>query len=362
METVDYLIVGGGYAGDSAAVQLRRGAGQSRVMLVSAERERPYFRYMLSKEFLQSKRTRDRIYLHPERFYEDRGIEFKLGVRAVSLDTETHTVTLDTGDVVSFHKLLLATGATPKRLPIPGTHLPNVYYLRTLEDAEALQGEASAGQRAVIIGGGFIGAELAASFAQLGLQVTIVDIGRELSCDFVVIGTGVAPETPLAESGGLQVNDGIITNEFLETSEPDIFAAGDNTRFYNPLFDVQMRVEHWDVAMAQGQTAARNMLGQQRRFEEVPYFFSHLGDRWMEWVGYAPEWDAMRMRRLGPDSFDAFYSRGPYVTGVLLVNDTRSLMGARLLTAGRWEIGDPSVLEDPDLDLNTFAQQRQRSR
>ncbi|MBI4307472.1 MAG: FAD-dependent oxidoreductase [Chloroflexi bacterium] len=405
MAAIEHLVIGGGYAGATAAITLRKAGATGPVLLVAAEPEYPYMRYTLSKEFLQGKRQREKIFLRLPSFYQEQGIEIKLGTRAVGLDARKRTATLDTGQELAFQKLLLATGASPRRLPLPGADLPGVYYLRSLADAEQLRNEMAPGRRVAIIGGGFIGVELAASFTQAGLQVTIIDVvqtlwahivgeamgrffhdaiqkrgvtilapahvqriegigraqqvvtqeGQSIPCDFVVIGVGVRPETGLAEAAGLKVDNGILVNEYMESSEPGIFAAGDNARFHSRLFEAQMRIEHWDVAAQQGATAAWNMLGQNRPFEEVPYFFSGLFDIWLEYLGYAPEWDRLTIRRLGPERFTAFYSQGPHVKGALLVNNSKELQACRNLIKRKLPVDDPAALEDPGLELANYV-------
>ena len=401
MGLIDFLIVGGGHAGFSAAASLRRAGAEGEVLIVSAEEEFPYIRYLLSKEYLRGERKRERIYLRPAKFYEDRKIQVRTGTKAVGLDTNKRTVTLDTGEELRFRKLLLATGASLRRLPVPGVDLAGVYYLRTLADSDALRGEAAEGKRAVIVGGGFIGVEVAASLVQQGLEVTLIgsaktvwanlfgeDMGRffherleehgvtvltsgraeriegdgraervvtrqghVVPCDFVLLGVGVAPETGLAETAGLEVDNGILTNEFLETSEPGIFAAGDNARFISRLFDTRLRIEHWDVAAAQGATAASNMLGSMKPHNEVPYFFSGVFDIWLEYLGHAPNWDKLTVRQFEQEKLTALYTEGDRVKGALLVNNSKELDVCRQLIATQTTVQDYMLLEDPEVGL-----------
>jgi 3-phenylpropionate/trans-cinnamate dioxygenase ferredoxin reductase subunit len=410
MAAVEYLIIGGGHAGVTAAATLRQNGAQGQLLILSAEPEYPYLRYTLSKEFLQGKRPRRRMLLRPPEFYQQQNIQLRTGTRALRLDPSRHTVTLDTGEELTYQTLLLATGASARRLPIPGAKLDGVYYLRTLADAEALRQEMAPGRQAVVVGGGFIGVEVAASLSQNGLQVTLIhnaptiwsrpfgdamgrffheglqqggvtvlapahveriegngrahrvitQEGHVLSCDLVVIGVGVRPETDLAEQSGLKVDNGVVVNELLETSVPGIFAAGDNARFYSPLFETDMRIEHWDVAAQQGKTAALNMLGRHQPFEEVPYFFSGLFDIWLEYLGYAPAWDRLIIRRHDPGRFAAFYSQGSYIRGVLLVNNSKELNPCRELIRQKVVIQDREALEDPGFDLSRYSAQPEK--
>jgi len=406
MAEVEHLIIGGGHAGATAAITLRRLGATGSVLMVSQEQEYPYQRPPLSKEFLRGQRQRDRLFLRRPDFYQQQGIQVRLGTRAVGLDPARRTVTLDSGQELTYQRLLLATGAVVRRLPIPGADLPGVYYLRTLADSEALRQEKERSRRAVIIGGGFIGAEVAASLTQAGLEVTVVDVvptiwvhilgeemgrffhqalarrgvrfltpahveriegqgraqrvvtqeGHQLPCDFVVVGVGVTPDTALAQQGGLEVDrKGIVVNEYLETSQPGVFAAGDATLFYSPLFGTRLHVEHWDLAGQHGQAVARNMLGHRVPFSEVPYFFSGLFDLWMDYLGYAPQWDRLAVRRLEPEKFTAFYIQDGLVKAALMVNNGKDMKPCRELIASRSKIADPTVLEDPSRDLAQIA-------
>jgi 3-phenylpropionate/trans-cinnamate dioxygenase ferredoxin reductase component len=407
MAAVEYLIIGGGHAGVTAAATLRRSGAQGQLLILSAEPEYPYLRYTLSKDFLQGKRPRRRTLLRPPEFYQQQDIQLRTGIQVHRLNPSRRTVALDTGEELAYQTLLLATGASVQRLPILGAELDGVYYLRTLMDAEALRQEMAPDRQVVVIGGGFIGVEVAASLSQNDLHVTLIhntqtiwsrlfgeamgrffheglqqrgvtilapahveriegdgrahrvitQEGHILPCDFVVIGVGVRPETALAEQAGLRVDNGIVVNEFLESSAEGIFAAGDIARFYSPLFGTYMRIEHWDVAAQQGTTAALNMLGQHQPFQEVPYFFSGLFDIWLEYLGYAPAWDRLTIRRHGLERFAAFYSQGPYIRGVLLVNNSRELQTCRELIRQKSVIEDFSVLENPAVDLGHYSTQ-----
>ncbi len=396
MSKAEFLIIGGGYAAANTAINLRKLGAQGKVLMVSAEREHPYLRYTLSKEFLRGARQRERVFIRKPEFYQGQDIEVRLDTKVTGLDLGRRAAILEGGEEVQFDKLLLATGASPKRLPLPGGDLPGVHYLRSLADSEALKGEMEEGKRAVIIGGGFIGVELASSFTEKGLKVTVVDVAqtlwshlfgekigryfhdtllergvevlapahvkaiegdgrarrvvtaesRTLECDLVVVGVGVRPETGLAEAAGLKVDNGIVVNERLETEREGVYAAGDVARFFNPLFGTRMRVEHWDVAGGQGQVVARNMLGQGVAYAEPPYFFSDIFDLSLEFVGYAPRWDAVTVRRFDGKRFAAFFTNGGQVDGALLVNDTEELAAARQMVRARRPLRDLRSLED----------------
>ncbi len=405
MRHVDFLIAGGGHAGLSAAATIRESGAEGDVLIVSAEQERPYSRYMLSKEFLRGERERDQLSLRPESFYEDNRVQIMTGARAASLDTINRTVTLDSGEDLRFGKLLLATGASVRRLRVPGAGLPGVYYLRSLADSEALRGQAERGKRAVIIGGGFIGVEVAASLTQLGVEATIVasgetlwanyfgeemgrvihdhlesggvtvvkstrpdriegdgraervltQDGRVIPCDLVLVGIGVEPETALAESAGLEVDNGVLTNEYLETSESGIFAAGDIASYLSPFSDTHVRIEHWEVAGAQGATAASNMLGEAKPFDEVPYFFSSIFDVWLDYLGHAPTFDKLSVRRYDNKKLSAFYSQGGKITAALMLNRSEDMDACTEIIKSQMAIEDYAMLEDPGVDLTSVV-------
>ena len=405
MSNVKYLIIGGGYTGGSAAEALRQLDPHGSILLVGGEKELPYRRYTLNKQYLRDERTRDRMPLHPASYYLDSNIEVRSGVRAVALNVERREVQLDDGGAVAFDRLLLATGAVARHLTLPGVDMPGVYYLRTIEDSDRLKKEMQPGRRALIIGGGFIGPEVGASFTQKGLRVTLVERGPILwarlfgdemgrffedalrsrgidirtscevqrlegnrrverailsdgnvvPCDFVVIGVGVHPETALAEAAGLKVKNGIVVDEFLQTSTPGIFAGGDAARFYHPVFREPMRIEHWNVAGQHGSCAARNMAGQPTAYREVPDFFSDVFDLSIEWLGYGPAWEQVIVRRLEPEKLSAFYLKDGRITGALLVNNGTEIQMTREMIERRTVFHDPKALRDTGLDMARLA-------
>jgi len=335
------IIVGGGAAGLAAADMLRREGYDGSVTIISADGDGPVDRPNLSKDFLAGQAQADWIPLRPPEFYTERKIELLLETRASSLDPAGRTIRLSDGSQRSFGALLIATGADPVRLPIPGAETVKVHYLRSFADSRAIVEKATAGSRAVVAGSSFIGLEVAASLRARGVTVHVVGpeqvplervMGREvgqfvqslheekgvafhlgqtiarlspgsatlsngesLEADFVVIGAGVRPTTDLAERAGLRMDRGILVNEYLETSAPGIFAAGDVARWPDPYSGQPIRVEHWVVAERQGQAAARNMLGRRERFDAVPFFWSQHYDVTINYVGHAEKWDAVRI-------------------------------------------------------------------
>jgi len=333
------VIVGGGAAGFAAAEMLRREGFSGEVTLLSADEDAPYDRPNCSKDYLAGNAPQDWMPLRPPEYYKDRSINLELRTEVAALDTKARQVTLGNGRSIPFDKLLLATGAEPIRLDIPGANLRHVHVLRSLADSRRIIADAEKARRAVVIGASFIGLEAAAALRARGIEVHVVApdhrplervLGREfgdfiralheergvvfhleqtaiaitaetvalsggstLPAELVVVGIGVRPRIALAERAGLRIDRGVAVNEYLETGVPGIFAAGDIARWPDPLSGENLRIEHWAVAERQGQTAARNMLGQGERFAAVPFFWSQHYDVPINYVGHAEKWDQL---------------------------------------------------------------------
>ncbi len=331
------VIVGGGAAGFAAAEMLRREGFGGSLMLVSADNEPPYDRPNCSKDYLAGSAPEDWMPLKPADFYKEHSIELQLGSEVAAIDPGPRQAALGSGRNIAFDKLLLATGAEPVRLQIPGADQPHVHVLRSLSDARAIIANATAARHAVVIGASFIGLEVAAALRTRNLDVHVVaperrplerilgpefgDFIRELHeehgvvfhledtvtsieganaklksgatlpADVVVVGVGVRPRLQLAERAGVTLDRGVAVNEYLETSIPGIYAAGDIARWPDPHTGENVRIEHWVVAERQGQTVAKNMLGQKQRFSEVPFFWSQHYDVPINYVGHAEKWD-----------------------------------------------------------------------
>jgi len=345
-----YVIVGASLTGAKAAETLREEGFDGNIVLLGEEHERPYERPPLSKGYLLGKEDKSSIYVHEESWYAENGVDLRLGVRATALDFRAKRVSLADGGTVAYDRLLLATGASPRRLNAPGADLDGVVYLRRVGDSEHLQAALRGGGQVVTVGAGWIGLEVTAAAREAGCEVTVVEpepvalhrqLGPELGAvfadlhkehgvvfrfgesvtefrgsdgkvtgavtssgtvlpaDLVVVGIGAIPSTGLAADAGLDVGNGVLVDAGLHTSAPDVFAAGDVANAYHPLYGKHVRVEHWANALNGGPAAARSMLNQGVSYNAVPYFYSDQYDLGMETAGL-PE----------PGSYDQVVYRG----------------------------------------------------
>jgi 3-phenylpropionate/trans-cinnamate dioxygenase ferredoxin reductase subunit len=389
----DYVIIGGGLAGQRAVKGVRKVDTEGTTALITQESHRPYERPPLSKGYLMGQEAVDAVFPEDASWYEDLDVDLMQGVRATGVDAEAHVVKLEDGRELGCGRLLLATGGHAWRLPLPGADLDNVFTLRTIEDSDAIRAAAEEADRALVLGGSFIGSEVAASLAQIGVDVTMVfpesrllervvpetfsqllhdtftdegvrilggttpehvaalsegdgagDVamleavlssGETLEVDMVVMGVGIRLNTELAQSAGLALTERgeVIVDEYLRTSDPDIYAAGDIAAWPDPTFEKRLRVEHWDVARRQGLRAGRNMAGEEKPYTALPYFFSDMFDMSFEVWGNLMSWDETVLRgELGSSSYQLFYfdqgtgDRGQSMVGVLTVG---RLGGAR---------------------------------
>jgi 3-phenylpropionate/trans-cinnamate dioxygenase ferredoxin reductase subunit len=395
-----FVIVGASLAGAKAAETLREEGFDGRVVLIGDESERPYERPPLSKDYLRGE-AGGKPYVHDESFYAAREIELRTSTAVERIDPAARRVALAGGGTLGFDRLLVATGARPRRVSLPGAELDGVLSLRTVADSEVIRERVDAGGRLVTVGAGWIGAEVAASARQRGCEVTILEMaqmplervlgpelgriyrdihtdhgvefiggaaveaiegdgrvaavrlgdGRRIAADLVVVGVGVEPRIELAEAAGIATDNGIVVDEHLQTSARGIYAAGDVANAHHPFYATCIRVEHWANALNQGPAAARNMLGRAEPYDRLPYFFSDQYDVGMEYVGYATDWDEVVFRGdPATREFIAFWLKDERVIAGMNVNIWDVNEHIQALIRARLRI-DPRRLGDPDVPL-----------
>ncbi|MHB9034311.1 MAG: NAD(P)/FAD-dependent oxidoreductase [Anaerolineae bacterium] len=373
MQHSKYVIIGGGLAGGSAAEGIRKVDTEGSVTLITRENHRPYQRPPLSKGYLQGRQGLNKVYLQDETYYSQNKIALRLGSEVARIDRTAHLVALADGSELEYERLLLATGGLARLLPIPGSGLRGVHLLRTIEDSDAIKSAIKPKAPVVVLGGSFIGCEVAASLSLLGAQVTMlfpekrvlervavpdlskvleknyadhgVDIksgitslsfegcdaleyvhlsdGGSLPASLVVMGVGIRLDTRLAQDAGLELDHqgAVLVNEYLVSSDPDIYAAGDIASWPSELYGKRLRVEHWDVALNQGLAAGRNMAGAGEPYGVLPYFFSDIYDFSFDAYGDISTWDAFLLRgSLEAGSYAYFYFRDKVLVAALMVN------------------------------------------
>lgn len=401
------VIIGAGQAGGQAAQSLRSGGFEGSITLIGDEPHAPYQRPPLSKKYLMGEMDVDRIELKPKSFYAGADIDLRLKTRADHIDRAARTVSLSTGEIVSYDKLILATGSCVRELPIPGADLPQVFYLRTIDDVDGIRGTLKEGSKMAIIGGGYIGLEVAAVALKLGAQVTVVEMadrvmnrvvapevsaffeklhtdagvdlrvnagvtkildeggnvagvecsdGTTIPADIVVIGVGIVPCDELAKTAGLDVNDGIVVDEFAQTSDPDILAAGDCTNLPSELVGRRIRLESVQNAIDQAKAAANTLLGNKKPYNEVPWFWSDQYDIKLQIAGLSFGYDQSVVRG-NPDekSFAVFYLKEGAIIAVDAINAVPEFMIGKRLVGAAAKI-DPSTLADMSVSMKEMMQ------
>ena len=393
-----FVIVGASLAGAKAAQALREEGFDGRITLIGDEPHRPYERPPLSKDYLQGKSEREKVFVHPLGWYAEHDVDLQMGVAVAAIDRDDRQVTLANGRRVAYDKLLLTTGSSPRPLKLPGAELAGVHYLRRIEDCEQIKAAFDRGARVGIIGAGWIGLEAAAAARDAGLDVTVLEqaelplvrvLGRQIAqvfadlhrahdvdlrldqqvaeitgangavtgirladgsetpADVVLVGVGITPNTGLAVASGLAVDNGITVDEHLQTADPDVFAAGDVANAYHRFLGRRIRVEHWANALNQPATAAKSMLGQHASYDRLPYFYTDQYDLGMEYTGYAD-----------PDDFDQVVVRGDAAAGEFIafwLREGRVLAG---MNVNVWDVTDPIqqlILSRQQLDPKRLA-------
>ena len=398
------IIIGASHAGAQLCVSLRQGGWDGDITVIGDEPDLPYHRPPLSKDFLSGDKAIDEILLRPASVYESANVEMKLGMRVGAIDREAKTILTEDGETLSYDKLVLATGARVRHLPVPGADLEGVYYLRDTNDVRAIKAGVQAGKRAVIIGGGYIGLETAASLRKQGMKVTVLEAmprilqrvtAPELSsfykrvhseegvnilegvmaseiqesatalsvktsdeqsfeADMVIIGIGVIPNVELAEKAGLDVGNGIEVNEFCQTSDPEIYAAGDVTWHFNPIYERHIRLESVPNATEQAKTVAAHINDKPKPYNSLPWFWSDQFDLKLQIAGLSEGYDDIVIRGDidGSRSFAAFYFKGGKILAVDAVNSPREFMFTKMaLTKG--QSLDKTRLSNIEADLKS---------
>jgi 3-phenylpropionate/trans-cinnamate dioxygenase ferredoxin reductase subunit len=399
-----YVIVGASLAGAKAAEALRTAEFDGPVILIGNETERPYERPPLSKDYLLGTAERESIFVHSPDWYGEHEVDLRLGTTVTGIDPSAHDIVLADGSRLGYARLLLTTGASPRRLQMPGADLPGVLYLRRVADSEKIKATFAEASRVAVIGAGWIGLETAAAARAANVEVTLLEVadlpllrvlgpevaqvfadlhrehgvdsrygvqvveitasnghasgvlladGTHVAADAVIVGVGISPNAQLAEAAGLEVRNGIVVDSQLRSSNPDVFAAGDVANAFHPLLGTHIRVEHWANALNQPQTAARAMLGQDIAYDRVPYFYTDQYDLGMEYSGYVEPggYDQVVFRGdAGQREFIAFWLRGGRVLAGMNVNvwDVNDAV-QDLVRAG--QPADVSRLADPQVPL-----------
>lgn len=398
-----FVVVGANLCGGTVVQTLRQEGFDGRIVLVGEEAELPYERPPLSKEYLRGEQPLDRLFLQPPSWYEQNDVEAHLGIRATGVDPAARTVELSDGERLAYDALLMATGGRPRRLP--GEPLDRVLYLRAIGDADRIRSQLVAGRRVVVVGAGFIGAEVAASARGLGVEVTCLEMlevpleralgkeigriyaeihrehgvdlrtgegvesieetndgvlvrttkGAEIEGDAVVVGVGIMPNVELGESAGLKIDNGIVVDELCRTSVDGIYAAGDVANHLCPVFGRHIRVEHFDNAIKHGSAAAHSMMGGTEAYDDPHWFWSDQFEHNLQYAGYAAEWDEIVTRGSTEDrSFVAFYLKDGVVLAALGLNRGKEVRRSMKLIRERAK-PDSKLLRDEDVDLRKLV-------
>jgi 3-phenylpropionate/trans-cinnamate dioxygenase ferredoxin reductase subunit len=403
-----FVVVGANSTGGTAAATLRTEGFEGQVVLIGAEPHPPYERPPLSKEYLRGESQMVDALLRPAAWYADNGIETLYGVRAIGIDAARKVVRLEDREGVHYDSVLIATGGANRRLPVRGADLEGIHDLRTFEDADRIREAARTGGRAVVVGAGFIGCEVAASLRSFGVEVDVVeplpaplvravglevgalfegihrehgvtfhlgesvsgfegsggrveavttDRGKRIECEFAVVGVGIGPATQVTQHSGVALDDGILVDEFCRTNVEGVFAAGDVANHWHPLFGRRHRVEHWDNALKHGAAAARSMLatGEPEPYADPHWFWSDQYGYNLQLVGSPTGWDELVVRgSLARRDFVAFYLKGGLVEAAVGLNRGREVRRAAALVRARRPF-DPVALRDEDVDLRKLA-------
>lgn len=406
MTTQTCIIVGASHAAAQLAPSLRQEGWEGRILVIGDEPFLPYHRPPLSKEFLAGKKGIDEVLIRQPAIYDKTGIHFNLGVRVEAIDRDRKRLTLDNGETLPYDKLALTLGSRVRKIPLPGSDLPGVFYLRTIADVEQIKGFVGSGKKAVIVGGGYIGLETAAVLRQLGMQVTVLEMlprvlqrvtapelsafytrvhaeegvaikteravqalegekqveavlcegGERFAADLVIIGAGIVPNVELAEAAGLAVDNGIVVDRYARSSDPEIVAAGDCTVHENALYGRTIRLESVQNAVDQAKVAAATLCGKEKPYEALPWFWSDQYDIKLQIAGLSQGYDETVIRGdiAGSRSFAVFYLREGVVIAVDAVNKPQEFMLGKRLITGKIPV-DKKKLADVNIPMKELV-------
>jgi 3-phenylpropionate/trans-cinnamate dioxygenase ferredoxin reductase component len=395
------VIVGAGHAAGQAAASLRQEKYEGEIVIIGDEPHIPYQRPPLSKQYLSGEHGLERVHLRPAKFYADKNVTLKLGTHVNAIDTTAKTVTTDAGETIGYEKLLLATGGRPRRLTIPGSDLAGIHYLRGIDDVDGIRAEMGTGKRMVVVGGGYVGLEVAAVAVAAGLEVHVLEMEQRIlqrvttermsayyhqlhesrgvhihtrtavtgfagtsrveavlcgaeayAADIVIVGIGIIPNVEVAQAAGIACDNGIVVDDHCRTSAPDVFAAGDCTNHPNPLLNRRLRLESVPNAMEQARVATANMCGGDKVYASIPWFWSDQYELKLQMVGFSADGDAQVVRgNMEANEFAVFYLKEGAVVAVDAVNSPKEFMICKQLIGKQV---DPKVLADSSADLKTL--------
>lgn len=395
------VIVGAGHAAGQAAASLRQAKYEGEIILIGDESHIPYQRPPLSKQYLSGEHGMERVYLRPEKFYADRDITVKVDTRVESIDTSAKKVTTDHSETIEYEHLLIATGSRPRILHIDGSDLPGIYYFRTVADVDAIRAQMSAGKKLVIVGGGYIGLEVASVGVTSGLEVHVLEMEERIlqrvttpemsryyhdlhssrgvhihtskmvsgftgngqvsgvlcgdetiAADLVIVGIGIIPNTEIAEAAGIDCDNGILVNDHCETSVPGVYAAGDCTNHPNPLLDRRLRLESVPNAMEQARVVAANICGGDKAYSSYPWFWSDQYELKLQMVGFSADGDTQVVRGdMANNQFAVFYLKDGALVAADAVNSPKEFMICKQLVGKKV---DADILADPSVDLKSL--------
>ncbi|MBT3610118.1 MAG: FAD-dependent oxidoreductase [Gammaproteobacteria bacterium] len=395
------VIIGAGHAAGQAAASLRQAKFEGPITIIGDEAHVPYQRPPLSKQYLAGTQLADKVYLRAEKFYADKDIQLMLDTRATQIDPSTKTINLDNGETIAYEKLLISTGSRPRKLSIEGSDLSGIHYLRTMDDVDGIRADVKPGANLVIVGGGYIGLEVAAVGIELGMNVHVLEMEERIlqrvttpemsayyhklhtdrgvhihtqtgvtgfsgnssvekvlcgdesfDADIVIVGIGIIPNIEIAEEAGIHCDNGIVVDDHCRTSDPDIYAAGDCTNHPNPLMNKRLRLESVPNAMDQARVSTANMLGDDKVYAAMPWFWSDQYDLKLQMVGFSADGDSQVLRGdMDTHQFAIFYLKDGKVVAADAVNSPKEFMLCKQLVG---KPADPAKLADPETDLKSL--------